>query len=172
MKSIILVGSHGTGKTTLLKAYKDKYGMSIRDGISRPIHKCTKELGLSRHDEQKLINELTFFYWDYNKDIPNLGMTRSPLDCMVYSQVFGFEDLQKECVQRFAELDLNDVIFVYVPIEFEIEDDGIRYTDKQLQKYVDESMVYYMNKFNIQYKTVSGSVEERVEQLRSIVENT
>lgn len=171
MKNIILVGSHGTGKTTLLKAYKEKYGMSIRDGVSRPVHKCSKLLNLTPWEEQKIINELTLFYWNYNKDIPDLGMTRSPLDCIVYSEVFGFEDLRDEVVEEFGKLDLNDVIFIYIPIMFKLEDDGVRFMDEKLQKDIDNSMKYYLDKLNIKYYTIkSNDINERVEELRNIIE--
>jgi hypothetical protein len=169
---IILVGSHGTGKTTLLKEYKKKYGMNIRDGVSRPVRKVTNQFGLNGYIEQKLINELTYFYFDYNKDIPNLGMTRSVFDNIIYSEVFGWNDLRDESIERFKSLDLSGVKFVYIPIMFDIEDDGVRYTDKELQLKVDKAMRYYLDYFNIKYYTIKSNVlEERIEQLHEIVNN-
>lgn len=167
---LILVGSHGTGKTTLLEAYKNKWGLNIRDGISRPVHKITNKFKLSGYVEQSLINELTFFYWKYNKDIPDVGMTRSVVDCVVYSKVLGYEDLYEECIKRFETLDLSDVTFCYIPIEFPLEDDGVRYTDPELQRKIDDEIKNELIKLNIPYHTITGTIEQRVEQLKQIID--
>lgn len=170
----ILIGSHGTGKTTLCKAIKEACGekVVIRDGISRPMKKCKDKLGLSSYQEQAIINELTFFYWDYNKDFDTLISTRSPLDCEVYSRVFGWNELANECSERILESGIindDEVKWLYIPIEFELEDDGVRFTDVELQKRIDDEMKQIINKYDIKYITLTGSVEDRLNTLLKLI---
>lgn len=173
-KNIILVGSHGTGKTTLLQAYQKNYGGYARDGISRPVHDWNKENIVSPYEEQRLINILTISNFENNMIIPDLMTTRSPLDCIVYSEVFGWPDLANNVFEYLKDLsknniDLNTFIWVYVPIRFDIEDDGVRYLDKKLQLDVDKCMLKYLKELNINYHTIESlSISDRVEELRKI----
>lgn len=169
---IFLLGSHGTGKTTLCQAVKRIYNeYAIRDGVSRPVKRCRDRIGISAYDEQIIINELTFFYWHYNKDFKNLIMTRSPLDCIVYSRAMGWGDLADECMKRLedegilADMLYGKVKLYYIPIEFQLEDDGVRFTDVNFQKKVDEEFIKLIHELNLPVETLSGSVRDRVNQL-------
>ena len=57
------------------------------------------------------------------------------------------------------------VYTVYLPIEFALEDDGMRPTDKDFQKNVDGAMRSLIYDFKITPLVVTGSVEERVESV-------
>lgn len=167
----ILIGAHGTGKTTLCKVVRELNNIAIRDGISRPMKACRNKLNLTPYQEQAIINELTFFYWDYNKDFKDLILTRSPLDCEVYSRVFGWNDLADECEERILKsgiLEEEDVRWFYIPIEFSIEDDGVRFTDVEFQKKIDLEMQNIIKKYKINITVLSGSVEERVNIFNNI----
>lgn len=172
---IVFIGSHGTGKTTLCREMIKIYNnYKANDGVSRPIKKCKDRIGLWAKEEQIIINELTFFNWEFYKTVDNIFLTRSPLDCEVYSRVFEYSDLAEECESRIKEADIlntKDVIWVYLPIEFELDDDGVRFMDKKLQENIDREFKKVINKYNIKVFEVRGSVEERIEQLKQIINN-
>ena len=68
-------------------------------------------------------------------------------------------------------LNTKDVIWVYLPLEFELDDDGVRFMDKKLQENIDREFKKVINKYNIKVFEVRGSVEERIEQLKQIINN-
>ena len=166
----VFIGSHGTGKTTLCKALKEMdSSIAIRDGVSRPVKIAKNKTGMSSYQEQAVINELTKFYWEYNKDFNNIFLARSPLDVEVYSRVFGWDDLADDMenwIRTSGMLDEN-VNYFYIPIEFKLEDDGVRFTDIDLQKKVDKELKKSIKKYNLKVTKLTGSVENRIKQIQN-----
>ena len=166
----VFIGSHGTGKTTLCKALKEiDSSIAIRDGVSRPVKIAKNKTGMSSYQEQAVINELTKFYWEYNKDFNNLFLSRSPLDVEVYSRVFGWDDLANDMENwiRTSGMLKEDVNYFYIPIEFELENDGVRFTDIDLQKKVDKELKKSIKKYNLKVTKLTGSVEDRIKQIQN-----
>lgn len=164
----VFIGSHGTGKTTLCKSLKKlDSSIAIRDGVSRPVKIARNKTGMTPYQEQAVINELTKFYWEYNKDFDNIFLARSPLDVEVYSRVFGMEDLADDMENwiRTSGMLNEDINYFYLPIEFEIEDDGVRFIDVELQKKVDEELQKSIKKYNIKVTKLTGSVKDRIKQI-------
>jgi hypothetical protein len=60
---------------------------------------------------------------------------------------------------------------VYVPIEFEIEDDNFRNIDKDFQAKIDFLTKNILDTTNVPYITVTGTVEERVKQVEAALAN-
>lgn len=166
----VFIGSHGTGKTTLCKALKKiDSSIAIRDGVSRPVKIAKDKTGMTGYQEQAVINELTKFYWEYNKDFNNLFLSRSPLDVEVYSRVFGWDDLADDMENwiRTSGMLSENVNYFYLPIEFELEDDGVRFTDIDLQKKVDKELKKSIKKYNLKVTKLTGSVENRIKQIQN-----
>jgi hypothetical protein len=57
----------------------------------------------------------------------------------------------------------------YLPIEFGIVPDGLRPLDEDFQQDIDRRMVHLLEVNDIQYKTLTGSVEDRMAQLLDAV---
>jgi len=60
-----------------------------------------------------------------------------------------------------------DILF-YVPIEFELENDGIRFEDEQFRKLVDEEIKKILEEYKVSYITLRGSIQDRLK----IIEDT
>lgn len=159
----ILLGAHGTGKSTLLKAIGDlRPDYYTTDGFSRPIKTVRDQIGLNPVGEQILINELT--RWAYENYIPraNVLAGRSLIDAIVMSNLLYPEINTGHLEATFLlQKDKIDAIF-YIPIEFGLEDDGVRMTEKAFQEDVNEAMLTFCSKHNIPIIRLSGSVEERI----------
>ena len=60
-------------------------------------------------------------------------------------------------------------IIIYFPIEFELVDDGIRSLNVYFQEYIDQYIVNTLNKYQLPFYTIRGSVEQRLKRLKEIM---
>lgn len=183
---IIFLGTHGTGKTTLANELTKIIGIPVVESVAREVSKDLKQLedagvvkpykvpdSIRKSAYQNVLCSMAF--WDFmrwvNADIPCI-MTRCPLDTIAYAMA------DKNVTQDIVESNLdnlknNDVfqqairssLFIYIPIEFGIENDGVRPTDTNFQKEVDACIRNLIYDFEITPLVVTGSVEERLKSI-------
>jgi nicotinamide riboside kinase len=159
-----LLGSIGTGKTTVLKELQRlRPDVTTEEGFSRPIIKMQKFLKMSDYDAQLLINE--FEIWGHLNRLPqkNLICTRSLLDTIIYCEILH-PDIDLSEMRSIWERDYKNIQIFHIPIEFEMPEDEIRtgIFNKKFQKEIEEMNQAYINFYNIPIITVKGTVEERV----------
>lgn len=161
---IALIGSHGTGKSTLLKALKTTLPQFyITDGVSRPVQEVGTLCGLNRKSKQAVMNHITEWIWNNSIDQSNYISTRSIIDAIVYSEAQGWFDLADKAREIFEASDYHKVKYAYIPIEFELEDDGVRFTDVEFQKDIDQRMLKFIEQYNLDITELRGSVDNRVQ---------
>lgn len=167
----ILIGAHGTGKTTLTEEIKKiKPDIYITDGFSRPSKSIKNILKLDNYQEQVIINELTKWNWLNNLRNVNYLSTRSIIDCIVYSRILGFDELSDNCINVWNDhFEKSDIKLFYIPIEFEIEDDGIRFMDKSFQLEVDRGIRDFIKSYHLDKIDVRGNIKERVLILKKYI---
>lgn len=161
----ILLGSHGVGKSTLLKAVREQFpNYYVTDGFSRPVIRMGKTLDLSNNEKQYMINELSA--WAYENYIThnNVISTRSLVDCIIYSQILAPQVDIENIVTLFEETKHQVEYFFYIPIEFGFVYDPER-LNEELQNKVDSIIVGFMEAHIPAEKIIklTGSVEERLE---------
>lgn len=155
-----LVGAGGTGKTTLLRGLKDEMpNFFFTDGFSRPVREVVKKHKLTKEVNQDLISTLMLWATENYID-QDVFSARSLIDVIAYTRLFngGSTEALEEALEKYKDR----ILFFYLPIEFEQEDDGIRY--QGLQKQEDEALREVMDQFNIPKLTLSGTVVERKNQ--------
>jgi len=59
---------------------------------------------------------------------------------------------------------------VYIPIEFPLHADGVRFEDVEFQKQVDSKILEILEVLEIDYDTITWSREERVEKIHRLIE--
>ena len=170
----IFIGSHGTGKSLLLKVLKNEIPSYTSDGFSRPIHECES---LSVFQRQAVINRLTLWaFKNYLEVNINVFSARSIIDAIIYTELF-FPDLSDEKKEEIGLKDLyenlsllksKNIRFFYIPIEFKFVDDGVRYSEV-LQKKIDEKILSFIHKNNIYTSLITGSIEERKEKVLKLI---
>ena len=62
-------------------------------------------------------------------------------------------------------------LYVYLSIEFNLVEDGIRPSDKKYRMDVDEMILYLLQKFNINYITISGERTERAKKIIAVIKD-
>lgn len=183
---IILIGAHGTGKTTLANALAEVIETPVVESVAREVQKNIKYLenndiiDVTNQSKNNLADAYqnvlcSMSRWDFMRwvktGIPCI-MTRCPLDTIAYAM--ADEKVSTEIVESNRLVLDNDEefidaiknsLFVYIPIEFGIENDGIRPVDVTFQHQVDAAMRKLIYDFEIVPLVVTGSVEERMEAI-------
>lgn len=90
------------------------------------------------------------------------------IEALAYSKnikdINYYNIIEREIREYYKEK-VYDIIF-YIPIEFDIEDDWIRHTDKELQKIIDKRIKENLKKYNSaeQIIELNWTVEERIKK--------
>ena len=164
----ILIGAHGTGKTTLLKEVSTRFpDYYVTDGFSRPVLKIGKQLELSNYEKQYVINELSAWAYQNYLSHKNVISTRSIVDCIIYSQILAPNLLVNDLIALFEQTKDQVEYFFYIPIEFTFNQDDPDRLSHELQVKIDEVLKDFIEKYIPVEKvvTLTGTVEERLEQI-------
>ena len=178
MPRVAIVGSFSTGKTTLAEAVAEPLEVPLLPEVAREVAAMGFKLDKDATPEvetliflRQLHNEMTH---------PDFVGDRSLIDVMAYAGwVLDNQERRKEfalwdaCLQ-VAEYQLRSQYthVFYLPIEFPIVPDGLRPLDPAFQKEIDERMQELLDRHSIRHRTLTGSVEERVEGLVHSVKTT
>lgn len=174
-----LTGTHSTGKSTLLEALKEDYPnhyfniSSTREVTSKQERKLEE---VTEETQNKILSgiearEKELVEIEKEQDII---MDRSFIDFAAYTLVFGkqgkiskefAEEIVLGCKRRINSM--YDHIF-YLPIEFDLVDDGVRSTDESLRVEVDNAIQAILDGASNVTK-LTGSVDERRNQIRNII---
>lgn len=168
-KRIVLTGAQGTGKTTLMNALATDGTKTLSIAREQAIAEgWNAETGSSEEYQKKLFATLLKALSSKKNYISDRG-----LSCVAAYTFDGAikgkikkktADAQYGKIQKFHE-ENPDVLLVYLPIEFEIENDGMRNTNKEEQEKIDFIIKNLLDTSGVKYITVTGSVEERVKQI-------
>ena len=170
-RRIAIVGSFSTGKTTLAEILARRLELPLLPEVARAI----VDLGFQLDKDATVEAETLIFLRQYNNELATESFVgdRSLVDVMAYAgwvlenQPWRKEmELWEEC-KRLAErrLRTNYSHVYYLPIEFPIVLDDIRPDDPEFQKEIDERIVALLRHHGVAYRTITGSVEERIEQI-------
>lgn len=173
-KRIVLTGAQGVGKTTLMNEL-------TKDGTRAISHirKTAEENGLDTSnataDGQKL------YFKTLKKELSSKRnyVSDRGLTCVAaytFDKVLMGEIDKKVADKQYMDFvkfvnDNPDVLLVYVPIEFEVEDDGVRSIDKTHQEKIDFLIKNILDTSGVKYTAVTGTVEERLAQIETALAN-
>lgn len=171
---VIFCGTHGTGKTTVLKMFKEQ-GWNV---ITEVCRKAAKEQGIALNelggDETQMFLFQSYMdkfttTCDYVSDrgLPDvLGYTKAgvqngqvSIECQ-FSQEIALENFEKHN---------SDIYYIYFPIEFGVVDDGVRSTDEEYRSMVDKYIKSNLDTYIGRYLTVHGTPEERFNQIQEYI---
>lgn len=172
---ICFTGSQGTGKSTLLEniiernEFKNYYrGKNIQRLLNQncqfPINKDTNvysQSAISGH-----ISGEVLLYSNYIND-------RSLIDTFAYSRLSPnipydqkqlIENMYKDVLQKY------DYIF-YIPIEFDVEPDGIRSIDKLYQQKIDLEIQQVIQDYNLKVISLTGTINDRLSKFLDTIKD-
>lgn len=185
----LIVGAQGTGKSTLLHHFDDKMnvvtevvrnlakteGIAVNENgnmegqtrIFDTYYKILSETGSPYISDRGLTDVIAYTCYNMRKLIANGKITQEEGEGFIEDQINRFID--------FSEKN-DDVVYFYVPIEFDVVDDGFRSTDEEFRKEIDKNisdLFEYMENLHMGLNvfTLHGTVEERLETMEEIMKN-
>jgi nicotinamide riboside kinase len=170
---VCISGAHCTGKTTLVNALKESG--QLNDFIFRSnLLRGLKEMGIPINeigDTTTQLYVMTKFY-EFLHTPGNAILDRCALDGMAYTMFFYkdmpfamqqvFEGLFEQMIRKY------DAICYVVP-ELPLIDDGVRSVDKNFYEQVIQNFEILISEFEIPVHYISGTVEERKQQVLNII---
>lgn len=174
MKRIAFTGAQGTGKTTLLEMFKDS-GVNVITEVVRKLARTGIPINTDGTNEtQKAVFDA--FTKELSQPISYIT-DRCHVDALAYTKAqvargkVDTDVFYNQLVEAAKFFDENpDIVVCYFPIEFGVIDDGVRSTDEEYRHEIDENVLDILDTLGIDYVTVSGSPEERFNQVKMILE--
>lgn len=172
---IFFTGAQGTGKSTLVRALHDKLPeLTMHDSMS-------KHFMTSKQEQFESDFQLRLSLWCLNMYVNERDFicSRSYFDSLAYPEHSGSLDSEStnrvlDMVRLYEPLVFQeDCIYFYVPIEFELSDDGnpLRDTNKEYQEVIDRSIRAHIDASSHKDRIygISGDVDSRVKQVLNII---
>jgi len=178
---VAVTGSHGVGKTTVLTKLQEKlpdYTIQI-ESITRSAVDDSSKVNFGTVDETEV--RITDAYRAAFYNAPEKYVVpRHMIDVMAYSIYLNKKnnnispatfDYIEENIMELKSNGLFDLV-LYIPIEFELIEGGdFRQGQEDLsyQRDVDIIIKYLLWKYEIPYTTISGTADERVDKMFSLI---
>lgn len=161
---ITIVGSHSVGKTTLAKGLAQRLNFNYIPDIVRE-EAVKKGFTINESTPPEVQFWLVARQWELETVTPEGWVAdKSLFDYLVYGDlVLKDEDVRtvlRKIVKRVARYDF---VF-YLPIEFPMEEDGIRSIDPEFQKEIDRRFRKCLDELSVRYIILSGTIEDRIKQ--------
>lgn len=172
---INLVGTQGTGKTTILNRMD---GFEKITEVVRNLNKNGIKINELGDDE----SQLTIFN-TYCDIFDKLDRSKKQVSDRGLFDVFAYtkylydhgnvsENVYNEQYNRILEWTKvhNDVVIIYFPIEFDVVDDGVRSLNEDFRREIDTNIKWILNRCDVDYYIIEGTVEERLQLIDAIIE--
>ena len=171
-----ICGAHGTGKTTLAKAVHELYGTPIITNLMRSFW---QENGVA--DFEKLPKDIRTIFQKESllkqieaEETYTTGFItdRTVLDQIAYTKMSSnmigvefemYEQLCKERLKSYTHL-------IYLPIEFESEQETLRADIKTRSECADIMKSYLDKWMPDRYTIIKGEFDQRIEQVKKLLE--
>ena len=170
-----LCGTMSVGKTTLVNALKDV--PEFKDYVTRT--ERSKELmamGIPLNTDSTVKGQAVFLAERASELMEeNIITDRTIIDVMAFAKCSNsmyFFEAEDFCQFASYMLEEYDYIFYVSPEGVEIEDNGIRETDADYRKMIDEEIQLLLTRYRHRVKNlveISGSTEERIKSIKEAI---
>lgn len=172
---IAISGAHSQGKTTLVEALqqcKEFKGFNFKTNLTRNINKsgaAINELGTELTQIRIMAKHHEFLCED-----GDAILDRCALDGLAYTMYFYdkiSDDMKKVFERWFEEMIYKYDAICYILPELPLKEDGTRSINRDFFEKVKNNFNDIIVKYNLTVYYISGSVEERVQQIKDVYED-
>ena len=179
-KRLHFVGAQGTGKTTILNHYKEQ-GYNV---ITEIVRNLAKE-GVNINEMGDVEGQKKIFssYQKLLKSKKGYISDRGLVDVLSYTFSHAIaeigEGIEEGPLKKLADKQYltaakfyqenPDIQVCYFPIEFAVVDDGVRSTSEEFRSQVDFLIKSFLDTAHIPYHEITGTVEERIAKVDTIL---
>ncbi len=181
---IVITGTHGTGKSTLVAALADHYraqglAVEIKREFGRRYVDYTGDAKRLQPGASSPARQIISLFHDVQEEYramaagPDIVICdRGIVDSLTYSLAVG--EVYDAVDMAFTRGLINDHVKTYdlvirVPVEFPMHYDGVRPDDVAFQTFIDAEMAKEWRDAGAALRTVQGTVEQRVAQVAGMV---
>ena len=183
-----LVGSHGTGKSTLVKAWLEKHPEYYTPPVEESKKVLTKGLGMNFETNLETQKAFRVTIQEMIEDIEekkNVITPRTSIDSYVYNLYFFRRPkygISREFTQEYKEYVLKSLwnrvwdLFVYCPIMWKLEDESeLRVGQKDnpdYQREIDDYTYFFLIYHNVPFITLTEREDEqRIIQIENAIKD-
>lgn len=166
----LVQGAQGVGKTTLVENIRGVVSKDFEVGCSFEVAKELIEKGI-RKDMETRIEDYYAYFAEYLRHFKEHGerivfFDRSVLDVIVFARMCLGRDswVEKLGFEIFGLIKDEISCVFYIPIEFDIVEDGVRNINESERNFFDETLKDVMKEAGLSYITVEGGVDRRCER--------
>jgi len=160
MEKIALIGTHGTGKTTL--AHELVAALKKKDINAEFLGEIARTCPLPINEDTSKEAQEWIIYTQYAKELEHINRCsvlvcdRSVLDSYAY---YMNKCGENKLLEDFVKEKIADYSFLFrVPINPSyLKEDGIRSVNQSFQKDIDEKVKYILDKLSVNYYTESNA---------------
>lgn len=166
---IAVIGSHGTGKTTICRGLAKKLRLNYIPDIVAEAFRLKFPINESTPPETQ--------FWILSKQLElerntpeHWIMEKSLWDNIIYG---GFSIKKKsimKVIKNIVEKNASYDLVFFCPIEFPIPDDGLRSLNKDFQRTIDRNFRKYLNRHKIQFIELHGDEQTRLDYASSLID--
>lgn len=160
---VAIVGSHSTGKTTLLRMLAERLDVPVLSEIAR--EKIAESETLPHHmgPEGRGILQETILREQVLREtaLGKFLSDRSVFDAVAYAfDTPAYENLFETAAKHFRERPYDRIFFL--PIEFPLEGDGVRSEDEGYRKTVENELESVLKRSGAECVRISGTPDQRL----------
>lgn len=182
-----VIGAQNTGKTTLINALaEDKdikaSGLNIMTGMLRRMASEGK-INISVDGDPDSQRLMFSYYSELLEQGNNFISDRCVVDVIAYTSEMcdmeeGARKMKFSMEEQYERRELlkqvkylNPCLNIYLPTDdgIEIVNDGVRCIDEEHRKHIDTKIKWILTNNFIPYRTVRGSVEERIQLVKGLL---
>jgi len=165
---IWISGAFSVGKSTLIQEIKKYTDIEVFDETAREI---LEEIGKRPEDmtkeELNKLQELIVERQTNKEQIHSFITDTTLIEVLAYSKDLEVYNKIEKQIKEHYKKQIYDVLF-YIPIEFEIEDDWLRHTNKEFQSIIDKRIRDNILKYRPAKEIIkiTGTIEERIKEIK------
>lgn len=170
---IILTGAQGTGKTTVLNEFNGTDFELVTEVVRNLAKKGVKiNKDGDEKGQTKIFNEYKNIFTSKDHFISDRGL----IDVVAYTVWLArngkvsekFADKQIKQLHKFM-ISNPDIFYCYFPVEFDLEDDGVRDMDATFRDEISDIILSLLGALGVSFVVIQGSVEDRVAKVQSLI---